>query len=241
MVYHQYTYQEEFEGIPRTFGGFAIIPQQFGEGLGIIIKQRNGKGSSPYLFDLPGGGMSPEDREDLSITAEREAFEEVRVRVNSNTAIAVGAPLWLPVRKDGKIIRIDCAQAFIMDVGADVPEPTDEALTIAVVNERSALGFSIVGLKADPDPLKRFFGRTPIMIWDGLSVLKDPFHEGPASAELMARLGVPYEVEGMYLPVDGGNYLARKSGDTLKLFYRLNPFQERGRFVGSLEDLVKVQ
>ena len=108
--------------------------------------------------------MSEEDNEDLTQTAEREAFEEVRVRINHRTAIAVGAPLWLPVRKDGKLVRIDCARAFIMEVGAEIPEPTEEALNIAVVNERSALGFYIVGLKGDQGPSKRAFGRTPIMI-----------------------------------------------------------------------------
>ncbi len=241
MVYQQYAYQDEWNGIPRTYGGFAIIPQSFGEGLGIIIKQRNGKGSSPYLFDLPGGGMSEEDNEDLTQTAEREAFEEVRVRINHRTAIAVGSPLWLPVRKDGKLDRIDCAQAFIMEVGAEIPKPTEEALNIAVVHERSALGFSIVGLKNDPDPAKRVFGRTPIMIWDGISVTKGPFYEGPTSADVMDRLGVPYVITGMYFPVDDGRYLALKNGDTLQLFYRLNPFEEQGRFVGTLEDLGKVQ
>lgn len=240
MVYQQYTYQDEWNGIPRTYGGFAIIPQSFGDGLGIIIKQRNGNGSSPYLFDLPGGGMSAEDREDLTQTAEREAFEKVRVRINHRTAIAVGAPLWLPVRKDGELVRVDCAQAFIMEVGAEIPEPTEEALTIAVVNERSALGFSIVGLKTDPDPAKRVFGRTPIMIWDGLSVTKRPFYEGPVDSQVMVRLGVPYEIEGMYFPVDDGRYLARKNGGNIQLFYRLNPFEEYGRFFGNLEDLAQV-
>ena len=240
MVYQQYAYQDQWNGIPRTYGGFAIIPQSLGDGRGIIIKQRNGKGASPFLFDLPGGGMSEADNKDLSQTAEREAFEEVRVRINHRTAIAVGAPLWLPVRKDGELVRIDCAQAFIMEVGAEIPEPTEEALNIAVVHERSALGFNIVGLKNDPDPSKRVFGRTPIMIWDGLSVTKQPFYDGLVDADVMARLGVPYEIEEMYFPVDDGNYLARKNGTNLELFYRLNPFEEQGRFVGTLEDLAKV-
>ncbi len=184
--------------------------------------------------------MSEEEGECLPRTASREAYEEVRVRIDDATAIAVGGPLWLPIRKDGEIVRVDCAQAFIMEVGAEIPEPTEEALNIAVVHERSALGFNIVGLKNDPDPSKRVFGRTPIMIWDGLSVTKKPFYDGLATDDVMGRLGVPYEIQGTYYPVDDGNYLARKNGTNLQLFYRLNPFEEQGRFVGTLEDLEKV-
>lgn len=242
MTYEQYAYREEFNGLPRTHGGFAIIPQRFGEGLGVLIKQRNGKGSSPYLFDLPGGGMSDEDEECLPRTASREAYEEVNVRVNDATAVAVGGPLWLPVRKDGEIVRVDCAQAFIMEVGAEIPEPTEEALNIAVVHERSAMGFSIVGLKNDPDPSKRVFGRTPIMLYDGLSITKAPFYDGPEDPAVTARLGIPYDlVDWMYMPVDEGRYLGRKcKNGNLQLFYRLNPFEDQGRFIGSLEDLAKV-
>jgi 8-oxo-dGTP pyrophosphatase MutT (NUDIX family) len=241
MRYEQYGYRYEFNGIPRSHGGFAILPQRFGEGMGVLIKQRNGNGSSPYLFDLPGGGMSSDDYETLTLTASREAFEEVGIRTNPSTAIAVGAALWLPIRRDGEIVRVDCAQAYIMEAGAEVPEPTEEALNIAVVHERSALGFSIVGLKNDSDPTKRVFGRTAIMLYDGLSITKGPFYDGPADVAVTSRLNLPYElVDWMYMPVDDGNYLARMKDGIIQIFYRLNPFESQGRFVGNLEDLAQV-
>ncbi|MEY4669406.1 MAG: hypothetical protein RL518_2105 [Pseudomonadota bacterium] len=238
MRYEQYGYKDEYDGIPRTYGGFAIVPQRFGLGIGVIIKQRNGLGSSPYLFDLPGGGKSEED-ESLAVTAAREAFEEIGVRAFPDTAIAIGSPLWLPVKRDGVIVRVDCAQAFIMETGSEIPTPTEEALTIAVVNERSALGFAIVGLKSDPDATKRVFGRTPIMLWDGLSILNGPFYDQPESAVVSQRLGVHLS-EDVYMPVDSGNYFARKRSGNIQMFFRLNPFEESGRFTGNLEDLVKV-
>lgn len=238
MRYEQYGYRKEYDGIPRAYRGFAIIPQQFGDGMGVIIRQRNGKGESPYMFDLPGGTKIARD-DSLAETAARETLHQICLGGDPATAIAVGSPLWLPIYRNGVLTGIDCAQAFLMDVGAELPESSEEALNVAVVNDRSAMGFSIVGLENESAPANRVFGPTPIMLWDGLSILNAPFYDGPDRDDLLERIGV-YISEDMYLPVDNGNYLARRNGRNIQLFARLNPFEEHGRFFGTLEDFGRV-
>jgi hypothetical protein len=238
LRYNRYDYRSEYDGKPRTYRGYAIIAQPCGGGggIGLLMRQRNGGKESPYRFDLPGGERSELD-DSLAETAARETLLQVSLGGDPETAVAVGGPLWLPTFNEGGIDTIDCVQAFLLDVGAECPETSDEALNIAVVNEYSAMGLSIVGFTHDNE--KKEFGRTPIMLWDGLSVIGKPFYDKPESISVTERLGVHLSTD-MYLPVDDGNYLARKRGRNIELFYRLNPFEQDGRFVGNLEDLAQV-
>ena len=236
MRYEQYRFRDEYKYAPRTYGCFAIVKQPFDGGVGVIIKQRNGKGSAPYQFDLPGGGLDEEKDRNLASAALREASEEIGIE--GEVVGVIGQPLWLPITKDGSLVRVDCAAAFLVDAGAQIPETSEEALTVAVVNEHSARGFSIVGLTNDKDPTRRVFGRTPIMLWDGLSITKNPFYSGPIPSEIGG--GCRFE-SGDFGLIDDGNYFARYDATTtcVKLFYRLNPFEPTGRFVGKLEHLAQ--
>lgn len=243
MRYSQYAYQDRFQDAPITYGGFAIVHVTKRDGSsGVIIKQRNGKGSSPFLFDLPGGGRQ-EDDPSLAHTATRELAEELGVSSWPDHSVMIGGPLWLPVMKDGQLVRVDCAQAFLVEAGMEVPVQTEEAINIAMVNEESAFGFSVVGLRASDDPATRLFGRTPIMLWDGISVAKPPFFrlESPSSddrARLEERFGCCLS-EDIFLPIDNGNYLARMNNGAIEVHYRLNPFESKKRFEGSLENLAQ--
>ncbi len=109
-VYEPYTWKPEYEGLPHTYGGFGIIPGQTERCPAVLIKQRNGQGSSPYLWDLPGGGTNDATDPDLKGTAIREVYEEVRLECLSLAAI--GEPLYLPIKKENVLVRVDCAQAF---------------------------------------------------------------------------------------------------------------------------------
>lgn len=240
MRYEQYVHRDIYKGVPNTFGAFAIVKQPHESSVGVLIKQRNGKGGSPFLFDLPGGRV--EAGESLPEAACRELKEEVGLSALPDSCVAIGGPLWLPVYRDGNLERVDCAQAFLVEVGSELPTPTEEAINIATVSESSAAGFSLVGFKRDPDPEKCLFGRTPVMIWDGLSVIRPPalrldYASERQREDLHKRLGV-VPSEDIYLPVDNGNYLSRTRQGVIELYYRLNPFQPDGRFHGTLEDLI---
>ena len=236
MRYEQYGFRAEYKYAPRTYGCFAIIQQPLEGCLGVLIKQRNGKGSAPYQFDLPGGRMEQDKERDLASAAVREAFEEVGIQ--GLVVGAIGQPLWRPIIQNGSLVEVDCAAAFLIDAGAQIPQTTEEALTVAVVNERSALGFSIVGLANDKEPSRRFFGRTAIMLWDGLSISKKPFFSGPIPREVCRECRFESEDFGL---IDGGNYFAQYHAATQRvdLYYRLNPFEPTGRFVGTLEHLAQ--
>ena len=241
MRYSQYATEERFKGAPITYGGFAIVHSACSQGsTGVIIKQRNGKGSSPFLFDLPGGGKQADDQS-LAHTASRELMEELGISSWSDRSVMVGGPLWLPVFKGGQLKRVDCAQAFLVEAGMEVPVQTEEAINIAVVDEESVFGFSVVGLRGSDDPAIRLFGRTPIMLWDGISVAKPPFFrlENPSPQErsrLEERFGCCLS-EDIFLPIDHGSYLARMNNGAIEAHYRLNPFEPKKRFEGALEDL----
>lgn len=243
MRYAQCGYQDRFNGVPTTYGGFAIVQTPCGDGSkGVFIKQRNGKGSSPFLFDLPGGGRQGDDQS-LAATASRELHEELGITSCADNSIAIGSPLWLPIVKEGQLVRVDCAQAFLVDAGSEDPVQTEEAINIATVNEESVFGFSVVGLRASEDPATRLFGRTPIMLWDGISVVKPPFFrlEDPnpdERARLEERFGCCLS-EDIFLPIDNGNYLARINKGAIEVHFRLNPFEPNKRFEGSLEDLAQ--
>jgi hypothetical protein len=188
---------------------------------------------------LPGGGKDNTGIDpDLRATAIREAREEVKVRCIIKAAI--GEPLYLPIKKDGVLVRVDCAQAFLVET-SDTPTVSEEALAVAFVHQQSFAGFNVVSRKVDPT--SPFPGRTPVMIWDGLSILQPPFREELLTDELRAIL-IGNPDDGDYVLVDDGSYLGRamlhsKSGahDDLRwyfeLYYRLNPDQPDGRFHGA--------
>lgn len=243
-VYAQYSYKPEYDGTPRTFGGFGILPG-FVEGRpAVLIKQRNGKGSSKWQFDLPGGGVNDSTDPGLEAAARREVQEEVGL--DCTIVARIGSPLWFPIRKGNNLVRVDCAQSFLVSAQG-TPRTTEEALAIAFVHQDSAIGFNIVSRVADPDPTKRIFGRTPVMIYDGLSVLQSPFFEGPLTAEIETAACEPLSDRDFVL-IDGGRYFGRcywieEGTDKVKkiaLYYRLNPFEDGGRFHGSFDQLAKV-
>jgi hypothetical protein len=87
-----------------------------------------------------------------------------------------------------------------------------------------------------PDPQNPVFGRTPVMMWDGLSVLQEPFYQGPVTSQIWS-IGLDTEQKNGFVLLEGGRYFGRFSKETeqIKLWFRLNPFQEEGRFHGELE------
>ena len=235
-VYDLYTWREEYKSYPLTYGGFAIVAgPKVEDRSSILVTQRNGKGGSKWLWNLPGGGKQPEDS-CLKDAAVRELAEEVGITVSADEGVPIGDPLWLPVKKDGAIVRVDCAQAFLFEAGAQIPQLMPESVALAFVHEDSLFhGFKVVGL--EPDPAKRSFGRTPIMMWDGLSILQVPFYEGPVSDEILIP-GCRNHREDFFL-LDGGRVIGRYNSvtDSMKLWNRLNPFEETGRFPSELHKL----
>ena len=169
QAYASYGWKPEYERLPRTFGEFAIVPGKV-EGLpAVCIKQRNGAGSSPYLFDLPGGGVEAGKDRDPKDAVVREALEELNLRCE--VVAAIGEPLYYPVKHDGSVVRVNCAQAYLVRT-KDTPNPRSEALSVAFVHARSLAGFKIAAVATGPRPAEP--GRTPVMIFDGLSVLQRP-------------------------------------------------------------------
>lgn len=235
-VYPQYDWVDEYDAYPITYGGFAIVPGPEVEDLSsILITQRNGKGGSKWLWNLPGGGLQPEDS-CLKATAVRELLEEVGITASLDNGIPIGSPLWLPVKKDGAIVRVDCAQAFLFERGDQTPQLMAESIAFAFVNENSLLhGFKVVGL--DTDPAKKTFGRTPIMMWDGLSVLQEPFYKGPVTAEILAA-GFRLTNPGEFLLIEGGRAFGRYNiaAESVEVWNRLNPFEDGGRFKSELHN-----
>jgi 8-oxo-dGTP pyrophosphatase MutT (NUDIX family) len=243
LRYEEYAWRPEYKGVPQTYGGFAIIPGRVENRPAVCIKQRNGKGSLPYQFDLPGGGMHTDSGDaldpDLRAACEREVLEEVGVECE--VLAAIGRPLYLPIRKDGVLVKVDCAQAFSVNTYGRTLAPSEEALVIAFVHQQSFAGFNVVSRKADPS--SPVFGRTPIMIWDGLSIKQDPFYRGPFTDELRAAIvaGDPNGKDVLLL--DEGNYLGLPhrvaSLRWIYLWYRLNPDQPDGRFHGAFDHLAR--
>lgn len=235
-VYELYAWKEEYTSFPVTYGGFAILSGPKVEDLpSILITQRNGKGGSKWLWNLPGGGKQPEDK-CLKDAAVRELAEEVGITTSENAGIAIGDPLWLPVKKDGVIVRVDCAQAFLFERVNQTPQLMAESIALAFVNQDSLFhGFWVVGL--EKDPTKRTFGRTPIMMWDGLSILQDPFYEGPVTDDIRA-FGTAATNRGDFFLLDHGRAFGRyTNADSISIWSRLNPFEEGGRFQSELHKL----
>ncbi len=247
-VYAPYAWRPHYSGLPTNYGGFAIIGSIVERLPAVLIKQRgsitlDGKPvSSAHLWDLPGGGTDPKTDPDLPAAAKREVWEEVEM--DWQPTAAIGEPLYLFIPgKDGRPDRVDCAQAFLGQIEeGSKPNTTPEALAVAFVNAKSIVGYSVVSRKADPT--SPIFGRTPVMIWDGLSILHQPWWTGALTPDLQAALrGDPASKD--FLLLDGGHYLAQTflpagvDGDRhINIYRRLNPDQPDGYFRGELEYLI---
>lgn len=240
-VYEAYEWKPEYKDKPLTYGAFAIIAGE-ADGLpAVCIKQRDGKGSSPYLFDLPGGGVEVGKDPDHRAAVVREVLEELNVRCE--VVAAIGEPLYLPRKRDGSIVSVDSAQAYLVRT-ADKPVPRAEAISVAFVHAQSIAGFRVAGV--NPDPKSPAPGRTPVMLFDGLSILQKPFYRGEITAEIRSRL-TGEKAGSDFVLVDGGRYLGRMSSagegsgrkQQITLYYRLNPEQPDGRFRGSLDHLAR--
>jgi 8-oxo-dGTP pyrophosphatase MutT (NUDIX family) len=233
-VYSQYQGKPEYSDYHNTAGGFAIIAGHKVEGRpSILITQRNGNGGSKWLWNLPGGLQESEDGS-LADTVARELRQELDVNVSPSEGVPIGDPLWLPIGKEGNIQRIDRAQAYLFEVTDQEFQRMDESIALAFAHQDSIFnGFRVVGLSTDPQ--KPVFGRTPIMMWDGLSILQEPFYEGPVTP-LILSAGAVTESNAFVL-LERGRYFGRysKASEQVKLWYRLNPFEEQGRFHGELE------
>jgi hypothetical protein len=111
---------------------------------------------------------------------------------------------------------------------------------VAFVHQDSIAGFNVVSRKADPASPE--FGRTPIMIWDGLSVLQSLAWEGPLTDDIRAGIIGDLDDTDSYLLVDGGAYLGYTFLDQgqlyIGLYWRLNPDQPDGRFHGKFDHLL---
>lgn len=108
----------------------------------------------------------------------------------------------------------------------------DESLAHAYVTQDSIRGFNVVGLRWGMDGSDRLFGRMPIMIFDGLSVSRDPFQK--ISIEEAKKLAEEKKLHEGFFTLDRGNYLACTKGEQVEVYHRLNPFEPEGHFVGSL-------
>ncbi len=236
-MYSQYGWKQEYSQYRITYGGFAIIGGPPVEGRPSIgVTQRNGQGGSPFLWNLPGGGMQPEVDKCLRDAARRELQEEIGILASPEDGVPIGDPLWLPVKKGEEIVRVDCAQGFLFNRGDQAPTLLAESLAFAWVHPESLFkGFRVVGL--DADPAKKTFGRTPIMMWDGLSVLQEPFYKGPVTEEILAA-GFRLTNPGEFLLIEGGRAFGRYNiaTESVEVWNRLNPFEEGGRFKSELHN-----
>jgi 8-oxo-dGTP pyrophosphatase MutT (NUDIX family) len=238
--YELYDWKPQYVGLPLTYGSFAIIPGVVEQLPAICIKQRDGNGSSPYYFDLPGGGVEAAIDSDRRAAVIREVLEELKMRCE--VVAAIGRPLYLPIKQDGTIVRVDCAQAFLV-ITTDTPNAHSETLSVAFAHVKSLAGFKLVDAKTDTKTEPS--GRMAVMIFDGLSILQEPFYVGRITPEIRSLIE-PKDVNSRdFILVDGGRYFGRISriednGEEkrhITLYYRLTPDKPEGRFQGSLESL----
>ena len=196
------------------------------------------------MWNVPGGKVekldwSSSDRLPAYRRAvRRELWEELEIG-NCEIGPAIGPPLYAASRKDGVLLSVDSAQAFLVKT-TDIPKTSLESVAVSYCHQASFAGFNVVGRRADPNNLQ--FGRTPIIIFDGLSVLQEPFYVGKLTQELKdSIIGDPGQ--GDFILLDGGNYLARmifvqnKDGWNIAIYYRLNPDQPDGRFHGAFDHM----
>lgn len=233
MVYERLYERPQFPGgFERVTTSFGIVSRELGGQAAddplVLIKQRNGRVPNPWKFDLPGGIREPEDST-LESALEREMLEELHLRTGYYRRI--GKPMW-EVVADRKMV-IEYHLFWVTAFGP--PKESDEAINIAYVGPESAGAFKIVGF----DEQRRIMGAMATMIFDGFSVLGRPFYQGLVTPEIAAAaedLG-----RRSYSLLDGGRYFGRlEDSGTVSLYRRLNPFEPRGYFEGSLEHLAAV-
>lgn len=240
--YERYKKPQCFEAqfAEKTSGSFGIVHKTIHGEPHVLIKQRNAKGSCPLQFDLPGGRFDPLLDISSIDTCRRELKEEIGLQFPAECFSRIGEPLFLPTMKEGLILKIDVAQAFFVNASVNENEIklTEECVSFQFVSPWSVLDFDVVGL----DRENRTLGRTPIMIFDGLSVLAEPLKRislREAKKLVFDKQERSY-LRGYFL-LDDGNYLGKvvKKGkkddpDEVEVYHRLNPFEPNGRFQGRL-------
>lgn len=245
MVYKHFSECPHLDGYSRTVAAFGIVGRESNllPNIGLpvlLIKQRNGDGEFPWNWDLPGGAADLEDHisdcvpciesaHDRSIrrTLQRELYEEVHIR--SDYHFRIGAPLYEVRRSEKKIVEYH----LFLVVPFGPPKESIEAINLAWVNPKSALGLKIAGLEQFDRPM----GPMAIMMYDGFSVLSNPMYIGALTSEI-ASLACSELTTAAFSLLDSGRYFGRLDSDGLvRIYRRLNPFALDDHFIGDLEHL----
>jgi len=216
----------------RTYGGFAIISRKGPNGPEVLVKLRPGPNGK---YDLPGGGSDDDaSNPKMDEVAVDEAWDEVLLRCK--VIAAIGEPLHWVFNKQGVEVW-DTAQAFLMEWHGE-PSTSPEALKLAWIYDRASL-FSLDLVGHTPDPINPIFGRMPALIEDGRSCAGQPFLKVPLTAKIRDLVVGDLRPDKFSL-VDGGRYFGRPYWEFtstglqlyLALYYRLNPYEYKGRFTG---------
>lgn len=245
FCYEEFSKRPNLDGHSLIVASFGVIGRQSdlrpNASLPVLLmKQRNGDGEFPWCFDLPGGAADPADSNvegDSSIdgphdrinrkTLQRELLEEVNIR--SAFHFRIGQPMFEVRHAEQKVIEYH----LFLVVPFGPPKESEEAVNIAWVNPKSALGLRIAGL----DPDRHTMGPMAIMMYDGFSVVAAPMYSGPLTEEIVRMTDSPLSTAG-YSLLNGGRYFGRiASNGEVMVFRRLNPFEPCGHFVGDLETL----
>ncbi len=242
MLYEHFSECPVIEGYSRTVAAYGILGKESNlkanVGLPILLlKQRN-----DWQWDLPGGASVPEDTMpydgaaiegsgDRSIrrTLQRELLEEVGVR--SDYHFRIGDPLYEARGSERRIVE----HHLFLVVPHGPPKESDEALNLAWVSPKSAVGLKIARF----EPERYSLGPIGVMMYDGFSILSTPMYEGALTEEIKSKASSEISPTA-YTLIDRSCYFARLSQDgTVKLYRRLNPLAPSGHFIGSLEHLAK--
>ena len=176
--YGSFMNEPNLEGFSKVVAAFAIIDResslQANNGKPVLlVKQRNGNGEFPWMFDLPGGAADPEDNS-IEHTLERELLEEVKIRASYFSPI--GKTMW-EVREDERKV-VEYHLFYALKFGP--PYESEEAVNIAWVNPMSVLALKIAGLDTEAKTISPM----AVMMYDGFSVLSNPFYKGPLTPEI---------------------------------------------------------
>jgi 8-oxo-dGTP pyrophosphatase MutT (NUDIX family) len=228
--YGSFMSEPSYEGFDKVTAAFGIIGRESSlrPNIGkprVLVKQRNGDGEFPWMFDLPGGAADPEDAS-IEQTLERELLEEVGVR--ASYFFRIGRPMWEVREQERKIVEYHLFYALPFGP----PRESVEAVNLAWVNPMSVLALKIAGLDVETKAMSPM----GVMIFDGFSVIGEPFYVGPLTPEIANSADALHPKS--YSLLDHGRYFGRLDKDgEVKLFRRLNPFEPKGYFAGSFEHL----
>jgi hypothetical protein len=262
-VYPEYGFQGQYgaAGVKRTRGVFGVVAGLVECLPAILLGQRDSKGTEAYrdLWELPGGVWKNRDPREV---LQRHLKREIGI-LRSRIGLAIGLPLYRPTyeeeKSDGRLISVDAAQAYLVVVtrGRIKPNPDRMAVQVAFANANSLRGFTLLGNDRDRRELRRM----SILVYDGLSILDEPFYVGPLTNALRdlivdnpeASSSMRFDSPGNsdIMLVAGGSYLGlpffvanedelvpgAKLGWNIKLFKRRNPYQPGGCFSGPLDYL----